>query len=543
MHRRRRLGDRPQLHRLRTRSPTAPPPSCTRAPRHAADPTGTDPAGWARTGGDIIDRYGVTILYTGADRDPDLHEVGRQEPRAPRPVVAAGAGTVGEPINPRRGCGTTATSAAGAARSSTRGGRPRPAPDDQPAAGPDRHQARLGVPAPAGHRRRAGRRRRQAPCGGGYLTSPGPGRRCCAASGATRTLPVDTYWSALRWPVLRRRRRQVGRRLPVGARPGRRRHERVRVTASPPAEVESRWSTTRRWPRRRSSMPPTPPPARPSSATSSCGQLHRPRSCARRSRQHVSTNSAPPGPRPSSWSPICPRPARKIMRRLLRDVVEGRELGDTTTLAGATVVEAIREGAATSTETRSRPPGGRTRAYPARRADVGSDFSNWLWRDDPLDAATSIVFDMDGVLSNAMHPPASGLSTPVVTGSRSSRRAATTSLIDEVAQLLDVLDTGLQIVSHGPTDPGAAPDAGVARPVRAALGRVDHAGSTATTWPPGISSSARSTSCDTGVTSCSWPFRGRPGNVADVPRRGRPVHLHPLRLLQLGASRPCLPAL
>ena len=40
----------------------------------------------------------------------------------------------------------------------------------------------------------------------------------------------------------------------------------------------------------------------------------------------------------------------KIMRRLLRDVVEGRELGDTTTLADATVVEAIREGAAASSE-------------------------------------------------------------------------------------------------------------------------------------------------------------------------------------------------
>ena len=33
----------------------------------------------------------------------------------------------------------------------------------------------------------------------------------------------------------------------------------------------------------------------------------------------------------------------KIMRRLLRDVVEGRELGDTTTLADANVVEAIRD--------------------------------------------------------------------------------------------------------------------------------------------------------------------------------------------------------
>ena len=37
----------------------------------------------------------------------------------------------------------------------------------------------------------------------------------------------------------------------------------------------------------------------------------------------------------------------KIMRRLLRDVVEGRELGDTTTLADQSVVQAIRDGAAT----------------------------------------------------------------------------------------------------------------------------------------------------------------------------------------------------
>jgi acetyl-CoA synthetase len=31
------------------------------------------------------------------------------------------------------------------------------------------------------------------------------------------------------------------------------------------------------------------------------------------------------------------------MRRLLRDIAEGRDLGDTTTLADATVVETIRE--------------------------------------------------------------------------------------------------------------------------------------------------------------------------------------------------------
>ena len=36
----------------------------------------------------------------------------------------------------------------------------------------------------------------------------------------------------------------------------------------------------------------------------------------------------------------------KIMRRLLRDVAEGRDLGDTTTLADATVVTEIRDRAA-----------------------------------------------------------------------------------------------------------------------------------------------------------------------------------------------------
>jgi acetyl-CoA synthetase len=40
----------------------------------------------------------------------------------------------------------------------------------------------------------------------------------------------------------------------------------------------------------------------------------------------------------------------KIMRRLLRDVVEGRELGDTTTLADASVVEAIRTRASSASD-------------------------------------------------------------------------------------------------------------------------------------------------------------------------------------------------
>jgi acetyl-CoA synthetase len=39
----------------------------------------------------------------------------------------------------------------------------------------------------------------------------------------------------------------------------------------------------------------------------------------------------------------------KIMRRLLRDVVEGRALGDTTTLADESVVQAIRDRADSAT--------------------------------------------------------------------------------------------------------------------------------------------------------------------------------------------------
>ena len=64
----------------------------------------------------------------GAHRHPDLHEVGR---RASRPSTTcrrcACSARSASPSTPRRGCGTGSTSAAAAARSSTPGGRPRPA--------------------------------------------------------------------------------------------------------------------------------------------------------------------------------------------------------------------------------------------------------------------------------------------------------------------------------------------------------------------------------------------------------------------------------
>ncbi len=65
-------------------------------------------------------------------------------------------------------------------------------------------------------------------------------------------------------------------------------------------------------------------------------------------RQHVSKKlGAIARPKAVIIVPDLPKTrSGKIMRRLLRDVVEGRTLGDTTTLADANVVEAIRSRAA-----------------------------------------------------------------------------------------------------------------------------------------------------------------------------------------------------
>ncbi|KAA0232353.1 MAG: Acetyl-coenzyme A synthetase [Acidimicrobiales bacterium] len=69
-------------------------------------------------------------------------------------------------------------------------------------------------------------------------------------------------------------------------------------------------------------------------------------------RRHVSTKLGPIArPKTVILVPDLPKTrSGKIMRRLLRDVAEGRELGDTTTLADASVVEEIRHRAETHEE-------------------------------------------------------------------------------------------------------------------------------------------------------------------------------------------------
>jgi acetyl-CoA synthetase len=69
-------------------------------------------------------------------------------------------------------------------------------------------------------------------------------------------------------------------------------------------------------------------------------------------RQHVAVKLGPIArPKTVVLVPDLPKTrSGKIMRRLLRDVADGRQLGDTTTLADPAVVEEIRTRAATSTE-------------------------------------------------------------------------------------------------------------------------------------------------------------------------------------------------
>ena len=116
---RRRLGDRPLVHRLRTADER----------RHQRDLRGH--ARPPRQGPALADRRAVRRHHPlhRAHRDPHLHEVGTRVRRAPRPVARCDCSAASaSPSTPKRGSGTGSTSVGSAARSSTPGGRPRPAP-------------------------------------------------------------------------------------------------------------------------------------------------------------------------------------------------------------------------------------------------------------------------------------------------------------------------------------------------------------------------------------------------------------------------------
>ncbi len=116
--RRHRLDHRPQLHRLRA----AGQPGDVLHVRGCAEQPGRAPL--------VEDDREVQDLdpLHRAHHDPDVHEVGRGHPqgRTTSPRCACSAPSANR-STPRPGSGTARTSAATAARSSTPGGRPRPA--------------------------------------------------------------------------------------------------------------------------------------------------------------------------------------------------------------------------------------------------------------------------------------------------------------------------------------------------------------------------------------------------------------------------------
>ena len=99
-------------------------------------------------------------------------------------------------------------------------------------------------------------------------------------------------------------------------------------------------------------------------------------------RNHVATQiGAIAKPKTIYFTPDLPKTrSGKIMRRLLRDVAEGRNLGDTTTLADATVVDEIKKPAADAPEEDSGDPAGGLSAnswHTAKVAGSGRWCKSW----------------------------------------------------------------------------------------------------------------------------------------------------------------------
>jgi acyl-coenzyme A synthetase/AMP-(fatty) acid ligase len=118
VHRRHRLGHRPQLHRLRAAGQR----------RHPGDVRGRSPT--PRTRGrfwEIIEKYGVTILYTAPTAIRTFMKWGADIPAKFDLSSLRVLGSVGEPINPEAWMWYREHIGGGTAPSSTPGGRPRPA--------------------------------------------------------------------------------------------------------------------------------------------------------------------------------------------------------------------------------------------------------------------------------------------------------------------------------------------------------------------------------------------------------------------------------
>ena len=294
----------------------------------------------------IIEKYGVTIFYTAPTAIRTFMKWGADEPAKHDLSSLRVIGTVGRADQPR-GLDVVphSTSAASAARSSTRGGRPRPGAimiSPLPGATTTKPGSAT-FPLPGISAEVVDDKGQQVTHGGGYLTLTRPWPSMLRGIWGDPERYHETYWSPVPRPLLRRRRRQARRgRLLLAARARRRRDERVgpphlddrgRVGARLPSRVS---------PRRRSSAPTDATTGQAIIAyviaRGGCGG-RRSTSCATTSATEIGALAKP---KTIYLTPDLPKTrSGKIMRRLLRDVAEGRNLGDTTTLADASVVEEI----------------------------------------------------------------------------------------------------------------------------------------------------------------------------------------------------------
>ena len=213
---------------------------------------------------------------------------------------------------------------------------------DQPAARRHRDQAGVGDGAAAGHQRRRASTRTAQPVpngGGGYLVLTEPWPAMLRGIWGDDERYLDTYWSRFARVLLRRRRREAGRRRrPLAARPGRRRDERLR-----PPDLDDRGRVGaglapvgRRGGGRRRDRRDHRPGDRRVRDPARRGPSDGGATWRRELRDHVAQEIGPIA-KPRQILVVAELPktrSGKIMRRLLRDVAENRDLGDVTTLGG-----------------------------------------------------------------------------------------------------------------------------------------------------------------------------------------------------------------
>ena len=293
---------------------------------------------------EIVEKYKVTMLYTAPTAIRTFMKWGAEEPAKHDLSTLRVLGSVGEPINPEAWMWYHEHIGGGRCpvvdtwwQTETGGIMISPLP------GRDDDQAGLGDVPAARHLGRGGRRAGEpVERGGGYLTLTRPWPGMLRGIWGDPERYQETYWS--RYPgryfagdgakldddgylwLLGR----VDDVMNVSRPPDLDHRGRVGAGVAPGGR---RGGGGRRQRRR--------PPARRSSPTSRCAAA--PRSTIDELREHVATEiGAIAKPKTIYFTPDLPKTrSGKIMRRLLRDIAEGRNLGDTTTLADAGVVSEL----------------------------------------------------------------------------------------------------------------------------------------------------------------------------------------------------------